>query len=73
MTLVELTRKWKDKELSKKEIIEEYKKIKVYQPEEIDGDFFYTRGDGNAWADVTSDGYLNRKERIELKRQLGVL
>lgn len=73
MTLVELTRKWKDGTLTDEEVLQEYKDIDVYLPEEIDGEYFYTRGDDNSWLDVTTDNYLTRKERIKFKRKVGAI
>lgn len=73
MTLVELTRKWKDGILTDEEVIKEYKGIDIYVPEEIDGEYFYTRGDDKSWLDVTTDNYLTRKERIKFKRKVGAI
>lgn len=73
MTLVELTRKWKDETLTDEEVIQEYENIDIYVPEEIDGEYFYTRGDDNSWLDVTTDNYLTRKERIKFKRKVGAI
>ena len=73
MTLVELTRRWKDGTLTDDEVLQEYRNIDVYVPEKVDGEYFYTRGDDNSWLDVTADGYLTRLERIIFKRKVGAI
>lgn len=71
LTLVELARDWKDKKISNKKAKRLYEKINVVHPKTDKEDPIYTNGDGNAWIDVTSDGYLDRRERIKLKQIVG--
>lgn len=71
LTLVELARDWKDKKISDKKAKRLYEKIDVIYPKADNEDPIYTMGNGNAWIDVTSDGYLDRKERIKFKQIVG--
>ena len=73
MTLVELTRQWKDKELDNKEVAELFKKIKIFEPIEEGDEIYYTNGNDNSWLDVVADGYLTREERIKFKKVVGAI
>lgn len=73
MTLVELARLWKDGKISDEEAQLAFEKIEVYVPDTIDGEVFWTRGDDNAWLDIVADDYLNREERIEFKKIVGLI
>ena len=73
MTLVELTRRWKDGTLTDDEVLQEYRNIDVYVPEKVDGEYFFTILEDNSWLDVTADGYLTRLERIIFKRKVGAI
>lgn len=73
MTLVELTRQWKDKELDNKEVAELFKRIKIFEPIEEDDEIYYTNGNDNSWLDVVADGYLTREERIKFKKVVGAI
>ena len=73
MTLVELTRQWKDKEIDNKKATELFKKIKIFEPIEEDDEIYYTNGNDNSWLDVVADGYLTREERIQFKKVVGAI
>ena len=73
MTLVELSRLWKDGKISDEGVQEAFEKIEIYTPESVDGEVFWTRGDDNAWLDIVADDYLNREERIEFKKIVGLI
>lgn len=73
MTLVELSRLWKDGKISNKEAQEAFKKIKIFEPIEEDGEFYFTNGNGNSWLDVTVDNYLSWDEKVEFKRAVGCI
>lgn len=73
MTLVELTRQWKDKEIDNKKATELFKKIKIFEPVEEDDEIYYTNGNDNSWVDVVADGYLTREERIQFKKVVGAI
>lgn len=68
MILVELTRKWKDKELNEKEVKEIFNNIKIFEPIEEDGEIYHINENNNSWADIVADNYLTREERIEFKK-----
>lgn len=70
MTLVELSRLWKDGKVSDEEALRAFKKIKIFEPIVEDGETYYTNGNNNSWLDVVVDDYLNRDERIKLKKIL---
>lgn len=73
MTLVELTRRWKDKKIDNKQAKELFKKIKIFEPIEEDDEIYYTNGNNNSWLDVVADGYLTREERIKFKKIVGAI
>lgn len=73
MTLVELTRRWKDKKIDNKQAKELFKKIKIFEPIEEDDEIYYTNGNNNSWLDVVADGYLTREERIQFKKIVGAI
>lgn len=73
MTLVELAQKWKDGEINDQKVRDIYEKINVYEPENIDGEWFFTRGDGNSWLEVGVETNLTCGERVRLKKILGVI
>ena len=70
MTLVELSRLWKDGKVSDEEARRAFKKIKIFEPIVEDGETYYTNGNNNSWLDVVADDYLNRDERIKFKKIL---
>lgn len=73
MTLVELTRRWKDKKIDNKQAKELFKKIKIFEPIEEDNEIYHTNGNDNSWLDVVADGYLTREERIQFKKIVGTI
>lgn len=71
ITLVELIRLWKNKELTEKEVIEEYKKIKMFKPIEEDGEIYYTNGNGNSWLEARIENDLTSQDIRDFKILVG--
>lgn len=62
ITLVELAKKWINKEITDEEAREIYNTLNIYEPEEIDDEIFWTCGNGNAWLDVEADENISAKD-----------
>nr|WP_072537794.1 hypothetical protein [Anaerococcus mediterraneensis] len=73
MTLVELARLWKDGKISNEDAQKAFKKIEIFEPIKEDGEIYWTCGNGNSWLDLTADNYLDRDERFEFRRALGLI
>lgn len=71
MTLVELTKLWKENKLTDAEVIEEYQKIEVFHPIEEDDEIYYTCGNGNSWLEVTTINKFRREDVINFKKLVG--
>lgn len=71
MTLVELTRLWKNKEITDEEAVKEYKKIKVFKPIEEDGEIYYTNGNGNSWLEARMENNLKSEDIKNFKTLVG--
>lgn len=71
MTLTELTRLWKNKELNEEEVIREYQDIKVFTPVTEDGEIYYTSGNGNSWLEARMENDLKSEDIKDFKTLVG--
>lgn len=62
ITLVELAKKWINKEVTDEEAKEIYDTLNIYEPEEIDDEIFWTCGNDNAWLDVEADENISTED-----------
>lgn len=62
ITLVELAKKWINKEITDEEAREIYSTLNIYEPEEIDDEIFWTCGNDNAWLDVEADENISTED-----------
>lgn len=62
ITLVELAKKWINKEIADEEAREIYNTLNIYEPEEIDDEIFWTCGNDNAWLDVEADENISTED-----------
>lgn len=62
ITLVELAKKWINKEITDEEAREIYNTLNIYEPEEIDDEIFWTCGNDNAWLDVEADENISTED-----------
>lgn len=71
MTLIELTRLWKNKELTEEEVVREYQSIKVFTPVTEDGEIYYTNGNGNSWLEARTENNLKTQDIKNFKILVG--
>lgn len=72
MTLVELAKKWKDREITSTQAINIYNDIKVFRAHSEDGKMVLSCGNKNSWKEVEEESGLSMEEVLALRKVLNV-
>lgn len=62
ITLVELAKKWINKEITDEEARKIYGTLNIYVPEKVDDEIFWTCGNDNAWLDVEAEEDISTED-----------